>query len=175
MRALAFAGILLAATVPQSAAAQDAPLIAVDGKQEFPPEFFAAFTPVTAFDMVQRIPGFSIDGGDGRRGFGENAGNVLIDGDRPSTKSDDIFTLLKRIPASEVERIELIEQAGADGETQGKGQVVNIIRKQSAKVSGTFAANMLVGTRHGVTAFGSGSATLRRGATSYELNFSSFS
>ncbi len=175
MRALALGGLLLAAMTTQPVSAQDASAAATDGKQEFAPEFFAAFTPVTALDMVERIPGFSIDAGDGRRGFGENAGNVLIDGDRPSTKSDDIFTILRRIPASEVERIELNEQAGADGETQGKGQVINVIRKQSAKVSGTFAANMLVGTRHGLTVYGSGSATLRRGQSSYELNYSSFS
>jgi Outer membrane protein beta-barrel family len=158
-------------TLPQAAFAQTT---ASDGKQVFAPDFFTAFSPVTALDMVQRIPGFSIEGSEGRRGFGENAGNVLIDGDRPSTKSDDIFTILGRIPASEVEQIELTEQAGADAETQGKGQVVNVIRKVSAKVSGTFSANLLFGTRHGVTGFGSGSATLRRGATSYELNFSSF-
>jgi hypothetical protein len=147
----------------------------VEGKRQFRADFFASYGPVTALDMVQRIPGFSIEGSEGRRGFGENAGNVLIDGDRPSTKSDDIFTLLGRIPASEVDYIELSEQAGADGEAQGKGQVVNVVRKLSAKISGTFDANLLVGTKYGVTGFGSGSATLRRGPTSYELNFSSFS
>jgi hypothetical protein len=169
---------LMLACCPAAIWAQESPAVATttaDGKQVYPPEFFAAFTPVTALDMVRRIPGFSIEGSEGRRGFGENAGNVLIDGDRPSTKSDDIFTLLGRIPASEVERIELTEQAGADAETQGKAQVVNVVRKVSAKISGTFAANALFGTRHGLTSFGSGSATLRRGPTSYELNFSSFS
>ena len=176
MRAGCAAAFIMLAMKPQLAMAQDGPVpeASQDGKQVYAPEFFTAFSPVTALDMVRRIPGFSIEAGEGRRGFGENAGNVLIDGDRPSTKSDDIFTLLGRIPASEVERIELTEQAGADAETQGKGQVVNVIRKVSAKVSGTFAANLLIGTRHGVTAFGSGSATLRRGPTSYELNFSSF-
>jgi Outer membrane protein beta-barrel family len=148
---------------------------AQDGKQTLRADFFASYSPVTALDMVRRIPGFSIEGGEGRRGFGENAGNVLIDGDRPSTKSDDIFTLLGRIPASEVDYIELTEQAGGDGEAQGKGQIVNVVRKVSARLSGTFAANLLVGARYGVTPFGSGSATLRRGPTSYELNFSSFS
>ena len=162
--------------VPDVALAQDAAASApAEGKRQFHADFFASFGPVTALDMVQRIPGFSIERGDGRRGFGENAGNVLIDGDRPSTKSDDIFTLLGRIPASEVDYIELSEQAGADGETQGKGQVINVVRKLSAKISGTFDANLLVGTKYGVTGFGSGSATIRRGPTSYELNFSSFS
>jgi TonB dependent receptor len=154
-------------TVPASAP--------VEGKRQFRADFFASYGPVTALDMVQRIPGFSIEGSEGRRGFGENAGNVLIDGDRPSTKSDDIFTLLGRIPASEVDYIELSEQAGAYGEAQGKGQVVNVVRKVSAKISGTFDANLQIGTREGIVPFGSGSATLRRGPTSYELNFSSYS
>ena len=162
--------------VPDVALAQDAAASApAEGNRQFHADFFASFGPVTALDMVQRIPGFSIERGDGRRGFGENAGNVLIDGDRPSTKSDDISTLLGRIPASEVDYIELSEQAGADGEAQGKGQVINVVRKLSAKISGTFDANLLVGTKYGVTGFGSGSATIRRGPTSYELNFSSFS
>jgi outer membrane receptor protein involved in Fe transport len=157
--------------------AQDAapPAETANGKRILRADFFANYGPITALDMVQRIPGFSIEGSEGRRGFGENAGNVLIDGDRPSTKSDDIFTLLGRIPASEVDFVELIEQAGGDGEAQGKGQIVNIVRKVSAKLSGTYSANLLIGTHYGITPFGSGSATLRRGPTSYELNFSSFS
>lgn len=169
-----------AAFVPSVAAAQDAPTPATaaqqtDGKRQFRLDFFAAYAPVTALDMVRRIPGFSIEGSEGLRGFGENAGNVLIDGDRPSTKSDDIFTILSRIPASEVDYIELTEQAGADAETQGKGQVVNVVRKVSAKVSGTYEGNIVAGTRFGFQPSGNASATLRRGPTTYELNFTSYS
>ena len=145
------------------------------GQREFRPPFFASYAPVTALDMVRRLPGFSINEGEGRRGFGENAGNVLIDGDRPSTKSDDILTILSRIPASEIEYILLSEQAGADSETQGQGQVVNIVRKRSAKVSGTYEAVVVAGTRYGFQPSGSASATLRRGETSYALNVSNYS
>ena len=159
----------------QDAAAPVAQPQADNGKRQFRADFFAAYAPVTALDMVRRIPGFSIAGDEGRRGFGENAGNVLIDGDRPSSKSDDIFTILGRIPASEVDYIELTEQAGADAETQGQGQVVNIIRKISAKVSGTYEANIVAGRRYGFQPSANASATLRRGDTSYELNFSSYS
>ena len=175
--ALLAAALTLAVGASSAAYAQEAVSAAapVEGKRQFRADFFASYGPVTALDMVQRIPGFSIEGSEGRRGFGENAGNVLIDGDRPSTKSDDIFTLLGRIPASEVDYIELSEQAGADGEAQGKGQVVNVVRKVSAKISGTFDANLQLGVREGIVPFGSGSATLRRGPTSYELNFSSYS
>lgn len=149
--------------------------IIADGKRQFRGDFFANYAPVTALDMVRRIPGFSIENGDGRRGFGENAGNVLIDGDRPSSKADDIFTILSRIPASEVEFIELTEQAGADSETQGQGQVVNVVRKISAKVSGTYEGNIVAGTRYGFQPSINASATLRKGATTYELNLSSYS
>ena len=145
------------------------------GERQFTPDFFVPYAPVTALDMVRRIPGFSINAGDGRRGFGENAGNVLIDGDRPSTKSDDIVTILSRIPASQVEAITLSEQAGADTETQGQGQVVNIVRKRSAKVNGTYEGTIVAGTRYGFQPSVNASATLRRGETSYELNLSSYS
>jgi len=145
------------------------------GQRVFRPAFFASYAPITALDMVRRLPGFSINEGQGRRGFGENAGNVLVDGDRPSTKSDDILTILYRIPASEVEYISLIEQAGADGETQGQGQVVNVVRRRSAKVSGTYEGTIVAGRRYGFQPSANASATLRRGETSYEFNFSSYS
>jgi outer membrane receptor protein involved in Fe transport len=141
-----------------------------DGKRSFLPEFFAAYAPTNALDMVRRIPGFSIEGSEGRRGFGENAGNVLIDGDRPSTKSDDIFAVLSRIPASQVERIELTEQASADGDARGKGQVANVIRKGGKAINGTYEANSSFGNRFGVIPFGKASASLKRGSTTFELN-----
>lgn len=48
------------------------------GSRKFDPDFFVTYAPVTALDMVKRIPGFSINEGEDRRGFGENAGNVLM-------------------------------------------------------------------------------------------------
>jgi outer membrane receptor protein involved in Fe transport len=166
----------LALLLPAIASAQTTAQVptADSGIRSFPPAFFADFSPVTALDMVERIPGFSIEEGEGRRGFGENAINVLIDGDRPSTKSENLRTILGRIPASQVDRIELIEQAGADGETRGAGQIVNVIRKVSGAVSGTYDGNIRVGTRYGATAFANGSATLKRGKTTFELNAGSF-
>ena len=37
--------------------------------QSYAADFFAPFNPVTAEDMIRRLPGFSLDGGDDRRGF----------------------------------------------------------------------------------------------------------
>jgi outer membrane receptor protein involved in Fe transport len=95
----------------------------------YPPSFFAAFRPANANDMVTRLPGFTFNKGDDVRGFGGAAGNVLIDGERPSSKSVALDQLLQRIPLSQVERIELI-RGGAPGiDMQGLPVVANVVRK----------------------------------------------
>ncbi|MCE2820072.1 MAG: TonB-dependent receptor, partial [Phenylobacterium sp.] len=50
-------------------------------------EFFADFAPSTALDMVGRVPGFTLNEGETRRGFGDTGGNVLINGARPGSKA----------------------------------------------------------------------------------------
>lgn len=102
----------------------------VDGRVVYLPGFFSQYNPVTALDMVQRVPGFSIDAGDNVRGFSGAGGNVLIDGQRPSTKSADIFQILGRIGAGNVERIELIRGGTGSLDVGGQSVVVNVVRKQ---------------------------------------------
>ena len=94
----------------------------------FEPAFFADARPDTALDMIARLPGFGLDGGDsGTRGFAGAAGNVLIDGVRPSTKSDDLEQILRRISAAGVARIELI-RGGAPGiDMQGRSVIANVV------------------------------------------------
>ncbi|WP_426028058.1 TonB-dependent receptor plug domain-containing protein [Brevundimonas sp. TWP2-3-4b2] len=94
----------------------------------FEPAFFADARPDTALDMIARLPGFGLDGGDsGTRGFAGAAGNVLIDGVRPSTKSDDLEQILRRISAAGVARIDLI-RGGAPGiDMQGRSVIANVV------------------------------------------------
>ncbi len=160
---------LASAILSGSVLAQTSPA-SKDGKKLFTPDFFTAYTPVTALDMIDRLPGFSLNSGDDRRGFGDNAGNVLIDGERPSTKSDDVRTILGRIPASQVERIELTEQAGGAADARGKAQVANVVRKAGNKLSGTYEAVLEVGERGVLTPFGNASVSVRRGPTTYDLS-----
>jgi len=95
----------------------------------FTPDFFAAQRPNTALDMVNRVPGFSIDNGSGARGFEGAVGNVLINNNRPPSKNDSGSNVLGRTLANQVERIELI-RGGAPGiDMQGYSVVVNVILK----------------------------------------------
>ncbi|SPU55633.1 Outer membrane receptor for ferrienterochelin and colicins [Brevundimonas vesicularis] len=95
----------------------------------FTPDFFAAQRPNTALDMVNRVPGFSVDNGSGARGFEGAVGNVLINNNRPASKNDSGSNVLGRTLANQVERIELI-RGGAPGiDMQGYSVVVNVILK----------------------------------------------
>lgn len=123
---LAAAGALAWALAAQPLAAQEA------GKAVYPASFFTAYNPVSAADMVARAPGFELRDGDDRRGFGATAGNVLINGERPSSKTA-LSELLKRIPASEVVRIEVLSGADASVDVRGQSQVANVVVKQASR------------------------------------------
>jgi hypothetical protein len=103
----------------------------------YTPADFAQFAPQNALDMLNRVPGFGIKYEDGDRGLGEASGNVVINGQRLSGKSNDVITELGRIPAANVERIEIVD--GATLKIPGlAGQVANIIVK-STGISGQWA------------------------------------
>ncbi|MGZ8337838.1 MAG: TonB-dependent receptor plug domain-containing protein, partial [Allosphingosinicella sp.] len=114
------------------------PLAARLGARTYAPADFARFTPRTALDMLNNVPGFSIDAGDTeRRGLGQATSNVLINGERFTGRSTDIFTELARISAANVVRIEIVD--GATTNISGlTGQVANVITASSG-LSGSFA------------------------------------
>lgn len=94
----------------------------------YAPEFFSQFQPNTALDMVERIPGFTLRSSGSERGFGEAETNVLINGRRPSTKTQSANDILSQISARSVVRIELLDGASLD--IPGlSGQVVNIVAR----------------------------------------------
>jgi outer membrane receptor protein involved in Fe transport len=145
-------GILSASLLAAAALAGGDPTLVADTQglvTSYPAAFFAAAQPTTALDMIQRLPGFTLDTGVGQngvlaRGFGGAAGNVLIDGVRPPDKGDTLDQILLRIPASSVERIELI-RAGAPGvDMHGKTVLANVVRRKDFKGKATLT---LSGTR----------------------------
>jgi hypothetical protein len=135
MHSLALAPFL-AASLAAPALAQEtqsptAPATAArEGVIAYTPADFADARPNTALDMISRLPGFTFEGGDQVRGFAGAAGNVLIDGQRPTIKTDSLQDTLARIPIGQVERIDLI-RGGAPGiDMQGRSVVANVIRKR---------------------------------------------
>jgi hypothetical protein len=98
---------------------------------------FARYAPNNAYDMLIQVPSFQIRDNENLRGLGQATGNVLFNGERPSNKADDMYTQLSRIPASNVERIEIVD--GATLDIPGlSGQVANIVYRADA-FSGQFS------------------------------------
>ena len=124
---LILAGSMVWAANTSTALAQEA------AEQEnivaYQPDFFSIYNPVTALDMVRQVPGFSIQDGSRARGFGSTAGNVLIDGERPNTKTTSLSDILQRIPVERVEKIELVSGAVAGLDMRGLNRVVNVTLK----------------------------------------------
>tara|TARA_R100000365_G_C2747786_1_gene78069 strand:+ start:1072 stop:3138 length:2067 start_codon:yes stop_codon:yes gene_type:complete len=102
-------------------------------------EDFRQYSPRTALDMVTRIPGFAIQGDNSnQRGFGQAQGNVLINGQRVSGKSNGAVESLGRIVAQNVVRIELVD--GSQFDIPGlSGQVVNVVTNGLGKTAGTWS------------------------------------
>jgi len=97
--------------------------------------FFQRYAPNTALDMIQQVPGFILDDGSALRGLGASAGNLLINDRRPSAKQDLPSLILSRIPASQVERIELIRGQVRDIDLQGEPVLANIILVSDSEVA----------------------------------------
>jgi outer membrane receptor for ferrienterochelin and colicins len=113
------------------------PAPTVEGPRTYTPADFTRFAPKSALDMLRNVPGFVIREASQERGLGAATGNVLINGQRISGKSNDVVTELGRIPANNVVRIEIRDAATLD--VPGlQGQVANVVVKAGG-MSGQFA------------------------------------
>ena len=105
-------------------------------REVFTAEDFARFAPRNALDLIEQIPGFNVEEGGGDRGFGQAQENLLINGERISSKSNSTADQLSRIPVDNVVRIEIVDGAMLD--IPGlSGRVANIIVRQGG-ASGQF-------------------------------------
>ncbi|NKB32505.1 MAG: TonB-dependent receptor plug domain-containing protein [Pseudomonadales bacterium] len=95
----------------------------------YPASYFAEFFPVSANDMLNRIPGIglALRGGNRGRGLGSGEGEVLINGQRITGKNNEGSDQLNRISADQVEYIEIIRGTSEELDIRGGGQVVNIV------------------------------------------------
>ncbi len=147
--------------------------VAASGQQgviAYTPEDFATSRLNTALEMISRIPGFAFTNGDQVRGFAGAAGNVLIDGQRPTTKSDSLGEVLARIPIAQVQRIDLIRGGASGIDMQGQSVIVNVIRKKEDSFQQVITANSFLFTETGHTIPGwNYQATRRSGEHQFEF------
>ncbi|MCH7816345.1 MAG: TonB-dependent receptor [Proteobacteria bacterium] len=103
-------------------------------------DYFADFQPVSASDMISRIPGIGLAmrrGGGGGRGLGSGEGEILINGQRTTGKGNTAQSLLSRISADQVDYIEIIRGTSENLDIRGAGQVVNVVLLDTPSRSST--------------------------------------
>lgn len=123
---------------PSFASAQETG--AEDSTVVYPADYFTEYAPISAQDMLDRIPGLSGGGGppggfgggnsgSGGRGFGGGSGGneVLINGKRTAGKNNQTREMLGRISASQVNEIQIIRGTSGDLDVRGSGQVINVV------------------------------------------------
>lgn len=119
-----------------------------DSTVRYPATYFEEWAPVTAQDMMDRIPGLSNGGGSsfrgrgssghghrpggggsGGRGFGSGSGGseILINGKRTAGKNNSTGGQLSRITADQVNYFEIIRGTSGELDVRGSGQVINVV------------------------------------------------
>jgi hypothetical protein len=172
---LALTGAAYAQTPPQNETpATPTPTTSSADRVVYEAQFFAQYNPQTALDMVRQVPGFSLDGGADRRGFSGAVGNLLIDGLRPSTKSQSLDGILSRIPANQVVRVEVLRGAAVAGDASGQAVLLNIVRTPTAG-SGVWNGGFEYTSREVAAPRGEISYSGRAGQVEYGIGGSIFS
>jgi hypothetical protein len=139
-------------------------------RTSYPASYFTQYAPSTAFQIVQRVPGFTIQETDQNvRGFAGAAGNVVINGQRPSSKTDSLETILARIPANRVLRVEVGPGELYGAEYAGKPQVLNLVTNAAGGVAGTMTAAVSRDFTGKLRPSGSVSALVRSGKSTFNL------
>ena len=143
-RQLTAASILLLGLIaPDTGRAQNA---SEDGSTVvYPAAYFTEWQPITAGDMLARIPGQDTNGSGGGgfggpggfsgspsrggRGLGSGAGSteILINGKRNAGKNNSTQQMLQRIAASQVQEIQIIRGTSGDLDVRGSGQIINVV------------------------------------------------
>ncbi|MDQ2702890.1 MAG: TonB-dependent receptor, partial [Pseudomonadota bacterium] len=136
-------GLALAIAMPVHAQAPPAAAAA----EVFPTGYFRDAAPANAGDMLERVPGFTLIEADADvRGYSGAAGNVLVDGARPTSKREETSEQLQRIPASAVERIELIRSGTPGVDMGGYAVLANIVLRHEAQTTSTIETGLVAST-----------------------------
>ena len=184
--------LLLVAPI-QLVSAQDN--VGDDSTVVYPASYFTEFAPVTAQDMLDRIPGaggggssgfsgggfpggssggFSRGGGGrGGRGFGggSRGSEILINGKRTAGKNNSTSGQLDRITAEQVDYIQIIRGTSGELDVRGSSRVINVVLfEQLTSSSISYEASASRSRDHTVKPGGDLSYSGQRGGLNFLFN-----
>ena len=104
-----------------------------DDKSVVDPEPLAASS-TNAFETMEKIPGIFIDQDGNIYLNGLSPAGIQINGRELRMSATDMATLLKSLPPSSIQKIELVRTPSAKYDASGGGGVVNIVLKKGVKI-----------------------------------------
>lgn len=117
-----------------------------DDKTIIDPEQLAAAS-TNSYEVLEKTPGLFIDQDGNIYLSSITPATVYINGREMKMSRSDVATLLKSIPPSAIERIELMRTPSAKYDASGSGGVVNVVLKKGFKIgmTGSVTTGMMQG------------------------------
>jgi hypothetical protein len=130
-------------------------------------------TGTSVFDMIQRAPGVSTDNNDNLSLKGKQGVQIMLDGKTMVVQATELANLLKSMPASAIEKIELMSNPGAQYDAAGTAGIINLKTKREKKMG--YNGTVQIGAGQGVYPKGNGGLNLnyRKDKVNLFLNASS--
>ncbi|HEX5726579.1 MAG TPA: TonB-dependent receptor, partial [Longimicrobiaceae bacterium] len=132
-----------------------------------------AATGGNATDVLRNVPGVEVDG-DGKVSVRGNENVAIQINGRPAPLRGDALTnFLKQLPASMVERVEVVPNPSAKYDPDGMGGILNIVLKQNTELG--LSGGLTVGAATGGRYNGNGNLGWQRGALTLFGSYGLFS
>ena len=87
---------------------------------------------LSALDMMRKVPLLSVDGNDNIKLKGSGNYKILINGKESALVAKNPSDILKSMPASNIEKIEVITTPPAKYDAEGLSGIINIVTKKNA-------------------------------------------
>ncbi|RYE26443.1 MAG: TonB-dependent receptor [Sphingobacteriales bacterium] len=96
----------------------------------------------SVLEVLARSPGVKVDQNDNISLKGKPGVTIMIDGKITAVSGDELANILKSMPASTVDKIELISNPGAKYDAAGTAGIINIKTKKDQRVGWNGSANL---------------------------------
>ncbi|WP_343667781.1 TonB-dependent receptor [Chitinophaga sp.] len=120
-----------------------------------------------AMEVLEKSPGITIDKDDNISLKGKNGVVIMIDGKLTNMSSQDVAALLKSMPSSNIEQIELITNPSAKYDAAGNAGIINIKLKKNNTVGTN--GSITLGGGYGETPKYNGSLNLNHRNAKYNV------
>ncbi|WP_158795462.1 TonB-dependent receptor domain-containing protein [Pedobacter sp. L105] len=124
----------------------------------------------TLLDMIRKVPLLAVDGDDNVTLKGNSNYKILINGKTSSMVAKNPSDIFKTMPASNIEKIEVITTPPSKYDSEGLGGIINIITKKNADNGYNGSLNYRQSAPVGGKS-GSGSISVKEGKLGVSANF----